>query len=170
MRPAAAWRICVPEQEVKSVFCATKNQTKKSNSNMTIFVWEMLVCAWTPAPACVTHLSISYAPFVSRVRIAWTRRPCPGPPLAHGNRLLQLRFRAHMGTTCTPRSASSTWGLLVPARAASHARFTREPHARHPSSCSKQKRQVVGRISTNATLDLLLQHPDETLAIYVQNN
>jgi hypothetical protein len=53
MRPVAAWRIYVPEQEVKLVFCATKNQTKKLNPNLAVFVWEMLARVRTPAPACV---------------------------------------------------------------------------------------------------------------------
>jgi hypothetical protein len=98
---------------------------------------RMDACVWTSTLACVAHLFVPYTSF---------RFPCPHrvdallcsrPPLAYGNRPLQLCFpRAH-GDRLHRCSISSTRGLPVCASAASHARFTRELHAQRPNSCSR---------------------------------
>jgi hypothetical protein len=105
-----------------------------------------------------THLLMSRAsPIPVPPSFSTPASPQPRPLLAHGNRPLQLRFSRARGYRLHPSSVSSTWGLPVPVWAASHTRFTREPHARRPSSCSRRQ-QHAGPIVTYATTDLLLQH------------
>jgi hypothetical protein len=71
-------------------------------------------------------------------------RLCP-----HGSQSLDLRVDARRGCVCRPQAPAG------------------RPMAAS-NSCSRWLWQV-DLIATYATPDLLLQHPDETLATYVQN-